>query len=180
MKKYWELFSSFFKIGILTFGGGIAMLPMLNKEVIQKRGWTTEEEILDYYAIGQCTPGIIAVNTATFIGDKIAGAPGAFFSTFGVVCPSMIIITLIATVLKTYMDYPLVACALTGIRVAVCALTLNAAIGLARKAIKDWIGIVIYIVIFLLAYFTSISAAILVIAAGAAGILIKSREVKRS
>ena len=93
MKKYWELFVSFFKVGLLTFGGGYAMLPMLQREVVEKRGWITEEQILDCYAIGQCTPGVIAVNTATYVGMLQAGPLGAACATLGVIFPSLLIIT---------------------------------------------------------------------------------------
>ncbi|MBR4132704.1 MAG: chromate transporter, partial [Oscillospiraceae bacterium] len=100
MKKYWELFVSFFKVGLLTFGGGYAMLPMLQREVVEKRGWITEEQILDCYAIGQCTPGVIAVNTATFVGFRQAGVLGAAAATVGVVAPSLLIISALAGILR--------------------------------------------------------------------------------
>ena len=102
MKEYIDLVVTFFKIGIMTFGGGYAMLPMIQREVVEKRGWATEEEILNYYAIGQCTPGVIAVNTATFIGDKRKGILGGFLATLGVVMPSLIIISVIAAVLNNF------------------------------------------------------------------------------
>ena len=92
MKKLWELYVTFLRVGGLTFGGGMAMLPMLKKEVIEKKGWTNEEELLDIYAIGQCTPGIIAVNTSTYIGYEQAGIIGAVCCTLGMVTPSLIII----------------------------------------------------------------------------------------
>ena len=91
-----HLFMAFARIGAFTFGGGYAMLPMLQKEVVEKYHWATEDEIMDYYAIGQCTPGIIAVNTATFVGYKTAGIPGADLATLGMITPSIIIITVIA------------------------------------------------------------------------------------
>ena len=102
MKEYLELVVTFFKIGIMTFGGGYAMLPMIQREVVEKRGWATEEEILNYYAIGQCTPGVIAVNTATFIGDSRKGVLGGFLATLGVVLPSLILISVIAAVLNNF------------------------------------------------------------------------------
>ena len=125
MKKLWELYVTFLRVGGLTFGGGMAMLPMLKKEVIEKKGWTNEEELLDIYAIGQCTPGIIAVNTSTYIGYEQAGIIGAVCGTLGMVTPSLIIITLIATILNRFIAEPLVVHALSGIRVAVCAMMLN-------------------------------------------------------
>ena len=102
IKELFALVVSFFKIGIMTFGGGYAMLPMLQRELVENRKWVTEEEILNYFAIGQCTPGVIAVNTATFVGYKRCKIPGAIFATIGVVLPSMIIITIIAAVLSTF------------------------------------------------------------------------------
>ncbi|MEF9968430.1 MAG: chromate transporter, partial [Longicatena sp.] len=114
MKIYWDLYSTWFKIGLFTFGGGYAMLPLIEKEVIEKHHWATEEEVLDYYAIGQCTPGIIAVNTATFIGYFQKGLLGAIVATLGVVSPSIVIITIIATILPTFQDFPVVQHALNG------------------------------------------------------------------
>ena len=124
-KKLAELYVSFFKIGGLTFGGGLAMLPMLQREVVQKHGWCTEEELLDIYAIGQCTPGIIAVNTATYVGYKQAGFIGGVSGTLGMVSPSLIIICLVASILNNFIHMPVVLHALAGIRIVVCALMLN-------------------------------------------------------
>ena len=121
MKLLWELFRSFFMIGAMTFGGGYAMLPMLEREIVNKHKWGTQEELLDYFAIGQCTPGIIAVNTATFVGHKVKGVWGGIAATLGVVSPSLIIITVIAMVLENFMDILWVQNAFAGIRVAVCA-----------------------------------------------------------
>ena len=119
MNKLLDLFFTFARIGGLTFGGGYAMLPMLQKEVVEKRKWATEEEIMDYYAIGQCTPGIIAVNTATFVGQSTAGIAGGIFATLGVVFPSLIIITLIAAFLQNFAELAVVQYAFSGIRVCV-------------------------------------------------------------
>ena len=122
IRKLGELYISFFKIGGLTFGGGLAMLPMLQREVVEDRKWCTEEEILDMYAIGQCTPGIIAVNTATYVGYKQAGFFGGMAGTLGVISPSIIIICLIASILQNFIHLPAVIHALAGIRIVVCAL----------------------------------------------------------
>ena len=108
MNKLLDLFLTFARIGGLTFGGGYAMLPMLQKEVVEKRGWASEEELMDYYAIGQCTPGIIAVNTATFVGQKTAGIAGGIIATLGVVFPSLIIITIIAAFIQNFSDLAIV------------------------------------------------------------------------
>ena len=146
MKELWTLFLTFCRIGGLTFGGGYAMLPMLQKEVVEKYGWATEEELMDYYAVGQCTPGIIAVNTATFIGYKRKGIPGAIMATAGVVFPSLVIITVIAAFLSNFQDNVYVQHAFAGIRVAVCVLVTDTVVKLAKKSIKGWIGISAFLI----------------------------------
>ena len=133
MGDYLELIWTFFKMGILTFGGGYAMLPILQREVVERRGWATEEELLNYYAIGQCTPGVITVNTATFIGGKRHGVPGAFLATLGMVLPSFLVLLLISAFLQNAMTITVVAKALKGIRVAVVLLILRAGINMLRS-----------------------------------------------
>ena len=137
MREYVDLFLTFGRIGGLTFGGGYAMLPMLQKEVVNNRGWATEEELLDYYAVGQCTPGIIAVNTATFIGYKHRGVLGALAATLGMVFPSLIIIMSIVAFLQNFTDIVWVQHAFNGIRVAVCVLILSALTKLWKSSVKD-------------------------------------------
>lgn len=176
-----ELFWAFFKIGGLTFGGGLTMLPMLEHELIEKRGWVKEEELLDYYAIGQCTPGIIAVNTATFIGYKKAKVPGGIFATLGMVAPSILIITIVAMFLRNFMDNVWFAHAMMGIRGVVCALLLNTVITLGKKSLKSLIAWIVFFVILALAFLTKLPTVILVLIAAAAGItidLIKTRKPK--
>ena len=173
IKKCNELYISFFKIGGLTFGGGLAMLPMLTRETVTKHGWTTEEKLLDIYAIGQCTPGIIAVNTATYIGYQQAGFFGGLFATLGVISPSIIIISLIATILQHFIDIPAVIHALAGIRVVVCALMMNTVITMTKKGVVDKLGAIIFLVAFILACFTPIPTAIVVILAALTGIAVK-------
>lgn len=134
MKKYFELFITFSKVGALTFGGGYTMLPILQKEVVQSKQWVTYEEIMDYYAIGQCTPGIIAVNTSIFIGYKIAGWKGAIASSLGIIFPSITIILLITIFLKSFMTTPVMQKIFTGIRIVVCALVIDATMTLYKKA----------------------------------------------
>ena len=102
MKGLLELFLTFAKVGVMTFGGGMAMLPILQREVVENKGWATDEELTDYFAIGQCTPGIIAVNTATFIGQKQKGVWGGIVATLGVVFPSLIIITVLAGLITSF------------------------------------------------------------------------------
>ena len=157
MKQLWELFKVFAQIGVLTFGGGYAMLPMIQEEIVDKRGWATDEEILDYYAIGQSTPGIISVNTATFIGYKRKGILGAIVATLGIVFPSIVIITVIAIFFDQFEHYQIVQHAFAGIRVAVAALILNAIISRWQKAVKDYLVIIIFVVSFVVGAFLDIS-----------------------
>ncbi len=171
MTTYFQLFASFFKIGSLMFGGGYAMLPVLEHEVVDRHGWLTGEELIDLFALAQCTPGVIAVNVATHTGYKKRGVVGAAFSTLGVITPSLIIITIIAAVLNNVADIPAVQSALAGIRVAACALMINTMVKMWKNGIKDWLGIVIFAVISLLAVFTDVSTVWLVLGALLTGIL---------
>ena len=125
LNPYLDLFLTFAQIGVCTFGGGYAMLPILQREVVEKRGWATEDELMDYYAIGQCTPGVIAVNTSTFIGYRLRGVPGAITATAGMVFPSLVIITIIAAFIQQFAHLAVVQHAFAGIRIAVCALVLQ-------------------------------------------------------
>ena len=172
MDILFDLFKTFCRIGGLTFGGGYAMLPMLQKEVVDERKWATNDELLDYYAVGQATPGIIAVNTATFVGYKVKGIWGALFATLGVVFPSFVIILVIASFLQIFSMYVIVQNAFSGIRVAVGVLILNAIIGLLKKSVVNKISMVIFIATCLLGIVLNISPIYIVIAACIIGILI--------
>ncbi len=173
MNPYVQLFTVFARMGAVTFGGGMAMLPILQAEVVNKYHWATDEELTDYYAIGQCTPGIIAVNTATFIGMKQKGIPGGIVATLGVVFPSMVIITVIAAFLTNFANLPVVKDAFAGIRVAVCILIFQAVRRLAAKAVVDKITLTVFLIVMAINMLTDISPAWLVVAAGAVGILTK-------
>lgn len=173
MKQLWTLFSVFLKIGLFTFGGGYAMLPLLQDELVRKRRWTTDAELLDYYSIGQCTPGIIAINVATFIGYKQKGKLGGCVSTLGMVTPSLIIIGLIASILGKYMDNPYLAYAFAGIRVAVTALIFDTLIGLWKKGIEDKKGLAIFLASVLLLLLFNLSAVWIVILAALSGVVIR-------
>jgi len=174
VKKLWELFLIFARIGGLTFGGGYAMLPMLQKEVVENKGWATEDELMDYYAIGQCTPGIIAVNTATFIGFKTAGILGGIFATLGVIAPSIVIISIIAAFISNFADLNVVAWAFAGIRVCVCVLIFNSVLKLGKAAIKDWPALCIFLAVFILSLLTDISTILFVVCSGFLGFAIKA------
>lgn len=172
MKKLWELFSAFFRIGAFTFGGGYAMLSLIQREVVDNKKWATDEEVLDYYAVAQCTPGVIAVNTATFVGYKQKGILGAVAATFGVVLPSLIIITAIASVLQNFMEYEIVQHIFGGIRVAVAVLIVNAVITMGKKAIKDVLCAVLAVVSFAVALiFPDLSPVFVVLAAALVGLV---------
>ncbi len=177
MKKLYELYVSFFKIGLLTFGGGYAMLPMLKKEVVDKHEWITEDEMMDIYAIGQCTPGIIAVNTATYIGCTQKGILGGIAATLGEISPSLIIILSIASIIQNFMDYALVLHAFSGIRIAVCALILHTVLGMAKKSIKDMKSFLLCATAILLLLFTNISIIIVILGAGFIGVLLNRKKV---
>lgn len=178
LKKLGELFVSFARIGVLTIGGGYAMLPMMQNELVERRGWATEEEMMDYYALAQCTPGAIAVNVSTFIGYRLAGVAGGVVATLGLVFPSLVIITVIAAFLGNISELPTVKNAFAGIRVAVAVLMVNSVIRLARTAIVDWKAAVLFAAVFIGSVFTDVSPVLYIVAAGIAGILLKTWEVK--
>lgn len=173
MKTLLNLFVIFFKMGAVCFGGGYALLPIIKRDVVEKHGYATEEEIADYFAIGQCTPGVIAANVATFVGHKIKGISGGIFATLGFVTPSIIIISIIAVFLENFAEYQFVSHAFAGIRICVCVLIINAVISFGKKSILDIFTALICVVVFLLASFTSLSPVILVIACGVVGAVFK-------
>lgn len=178
LKKLWEMFWTFAKMGVMTFGGGMAMLPILQREVVDNKHWATEEELTDYYAIGQCTPGIIAVNTSTFIGQKQAGIAGGIVATLGVVFPSLVIISFLAGLITNFSHLAWVKNAFAGIQVCVCVLIFNAVMKLRKKSVVDKKTAVICVVVLLGSLVLNLSPVWFVILAAAAGILLKNGEVK--
>lgn len=173
-----DLFFTFAKVGVMTFGGGYAMLPILQREVVEKKGWATDQELADYFAIGQCTPGVIAVNTATFIGQKTFGILGGIIATLGVVFPSIVILSVLAGVITAFSHLAWVQNAFAGIRVCVCVLIFNSVIKLWKSAVTDKKALVIFIVVLILAVFTDLSPVVFVILAAVSGIIIKNLEAK--
>ena len=173
MKLLWKLFWTFAKVGVMTFGGGYAMLPILQREIVDNQGWATEEELMDYFAIGQCTPGVIAVNTATFIGQKLTGLAGGIIATLGVVFPSLVIISALAGVIEAFSHIQWVQNAFGGIRVCVCVLILNAVVKLFKKAVVDLPTLAIFLVVTLGSTLTPLSPVVFVLAAAAIGIALK-------
>ena len=181
MKQLIELYTAFLKIGAVTFGGGYAMLPIIQRDIVEKRGWATKEDIADYYAIGQCTPGIIAINTATFVGYKQKGVIGGIIATLGFVTPALFIITIIAALLSNFAHLPLVQNAFAGIRVCVCILILNAVINLWKNSVTDAPSLIIFLAVAVLSIFFSTSPAVMVLAAGIAGVIINAvRQGKKA
>ena len=177
MPELLELYLVFLKIGSVTFGGGYAMLPILERELTQKRNWTTMDELLDYFAIGQCTPGLIALNVSTFIGNKKKKIPGAIVANLGFLTVPIVIILIIAAFLKNFAQNEIVQHAFAGIRVCVCVLILQAVLRLWKKAVVDKTSLVLYLVVFLLAASSSylpvsVPSAVLVIGSGFFGYLL--------
>lgn len=171
MRELFELFMSFARVGVMTFGGGYAMIPILEREIVDRHGWASSEELMDYYAVGQCTPGVIAVNTATFVGQKLRGLAGAIAATAGIVLPSLVIICFIAGILSTFTDIPAVAHAFAGIRVCVCVLIFNAVTKLWKKAVVDKASLFLCVSVFVLSVFLDISPVLFVLLCASAGIL---------
>ncbi|MCR4842060.1 MAG: chromate transporter [Eubacterium sp.] len=171
MKELLELYTVFFRVGIMMFGGGYAMLPLLRREMVEKKGYVTEEEILEYYAIGQCTPGIIAVNTATFIGYKQKRTVGAVVALLGLVTPAVIIICIVAGILKNFAENPIVEHAFAGIRIAVVALIVKATVDFFRTGVKGAGAFVLFSLTFIASAFFGVSPVIIVLCCGVIGVL---------
>lgn len=175
MKELLDLFLTFCRIGGFTFGGGYAMLPMLQKEVVESRHWATEDELMDYFAIGQCTPGIIAVNTATFVGYKTKGIWGAIFATAGVIFPSLVIVIIIAACLQNFSQLAVVQNAFGAIRVVVGVLILNAVMKMYKKTVTDKLGVLLVVAAFVASALFSVSPVLIVLGAGILGLLYKKK-----
>ena len=180
-----ELYWTFVKIGCVTFGGGYAMLPILERELVEKRNWTTMDDLRDYFSIGQCTPGIIALNVSTFIGQKRAGIKGAVVATTGFLTGPILIILLIATFLQSFAQLEVIQHAFAGIRVCVCVLIIQAVLRLWKKSVVDGFSLALYLAIFVLNAFSGvlpvkIPAAVLVIVAGVVGIAASTIKNRRA
>lgn len=172
LKSLLELYITFFKIGAVTFGGGYAMLPILERELVGKKKWTTMENLMDYYAISQVTPGVIAVNVATFVGYRKSRVSGGICATLGVVTPSIIIISIIAMFISNFEDIVWVQKALAGINVAVTALLTYAVFNFAKKSIKQWWGVIFYVFAFAAIFFWKVPSVAVVLVAAVSGIII--------
>ena len=169
---YMKLLLTFAYIGAFTFGGGYAMLPMFQRELVEKKDWLTKEELADLFSISQCLPGIIAANTALFVGYKHKGVIGGIVAAFGVALPSLIIISAIAAFLTNFTDIPIVQRAFTGLRVCVSVLIVNAVFKLRKNSVVDLPSAAIFAVIFILAVFMLLPVAVLVLISGVCGVAI--------
>ena len=172
IRQFVELYLAFAKIGAFTFGGGLAMMPIMQRELIEKRGWLTEEELIDYFAIGQSTPGIIAVNVATFVGYKRLGWFGGIIGTIGVVTPSWVIIMLLAGAISSVDKFPVAHKALHGINVAVAALLTSVIVKFSKKTIKSLWNAFFMLLAFVLIYFFKVQSVWIIIASLVTGSLL--------
>lgn len=177
MNTLLELYLTFFKMGLFTFGGGYAMLPLLEREVVDKKGWASHEEILDYYAIGQSTPGIIAINTSTFCGYKVCGNIGGIVASLGFISPSIIIISIIAKFLQSFSHLAIIQHAFAGVRVAVCALVFYSVLNMIKKDANTGLKFMVFILTFVAIGFLSVSPIVVVITVGVFGILLGRRKI---
>lgn len=172
LKTILDLYGIFARIGTFTIGGGLAMMPMMQRELIEKRKWITEEELIDYYAVGQSTPGIVAVNVSTFVGYKQAGIIGGIVSTLGMITPSLVIIMILATFINSISDYPYVQKALRGINVAVAALMTYVIINFARKTIKNFENAIFMLIAFVLVFFFKVPSYWIILSALLIGVIL--------
>lgn len=172
MKTFWALYISFLKIGALMFGSGYTMLPLLTREIVEYRAWITQEELMDAFALSQCVPGVIAVNTAAFIGQKRGGWGGAAAAILGVMTAPIIAILLVATVLMQFWNNPVMISAFNGVRVAVAAVITSAVISLIRANVKSWLGIALCIAGFVMIAIAHLSPIFVVLMAVAVGLVL--------
>ncbi len=172
-KSLRTIFLTFFKIGLFTFGGGYAMIPLIEEETVKQHGWIKSEDIVDIIAIAEATPGVIAVNTASFVGYRVRGIKGAIIATIGVVLPSFTIISVVATFFSAFQQLEWVNYAFLGIRSGVIILILGAAINLGKKGDHHFLSIASLIIAFLLASFTDMNVIFLILGGGLIGILIQ-------
>ena len=180
MKELFEIFIASAKVGALTFGGGYAMLPILQREIVENKGWNTEAEILDYYALAQCLPGILMVNTLAFVGKNRKGNIGAVFAALGAAAPSFLIITIIATVLTAFADVPAVKNAFAGIRVCVCVLIFNAITKLWKSAIADIKCLLLFLAVLLASLLLDVTPILFVVVSALLGIAITMLSARKS
>ena len=179
IKNLFNLYFSFAKIGTFTIGGGLAMMPMMQSELIEKRKWITDEELIDYYAVGQSTPGIVAVNVATFVGYKQMGIIGGIFATLGMITPSLVIIMILASLINSINDFPIIQKALKGINVAVAALLTSTIINFMKKTIKKFTNAIFMMISFLLVFVFKLPSFWIILFALFIGVVLTYLEKKK-
>ena len=172
MKNLFALYVSFLKIGLLMFGSGYTMLPLLTREIVERRGWITQDELMDVFALSQCVPGVIGVNTAAFIGQRRGGWRGASAAVLGVVTVPILAILLVATVLMQFWNSPAMVSVFNGVRVAVAAVITSAVVSLIRANVKNWLGIALCIAGFILVAVLHLSPVFVVLLAAVAGLIV--------
>ncbi len=170
--ELWKMFIAFFKMGLFTIGGGLAMIPLMQKFAVDDQKWLTEEEMVDCIAISYSIPGVIAINAATYIGKKRFGMPGAITATLGVTLPSLLCIILIVLFLGRIEDNKYINGAFVGLTAAACGLIAASALRLGKQAIKDKFGLILAVVTFAAVIIFDVNAVIMIIAAGVAGIVV--------
>lgn len=180
IKNLFNLYFSFAKIGTFTIGGGLAMMPMMQSELIEKRKWITDEELIDYYAVGQSTPGLMAVNVATFVGYKQMGIVGGIFATLGMVTPSLVIIMILASLINSINDFPIIQKALKGINVAVAALLTSTIINFMKKTIKKFTNAIFMMISFLLVFVFKLPSFWIILFALLIGVVLTYKEKKKA
>ncbi len=170
--NYWRLFSVFFKIGCSTFGGGIAMIPLIQREVVDHKKWAKEEEMIEYLAIAQSVPGVVAINSSIFVGNKVSGISGAFFAVLGVTLPAVVSILLILAFLSGLENNVYVEKIFSGIRAATVALVLITAIKMGKIILKGKVAYLIAVTAFVIIVIFNISAAWAILTGGVVGFLV--------
>ena len=180
IKKFFDLYITFAKIGTFTIGGGLAMMPMMQKELIEKKHWMTEEDLIDYYAVGQSTPGIVAVNVSTFVGYRQLGVLGGVVATLGMITPSLVIITILAGLINSIDDYPIVQKALRGINVSVAALLTSVIVKFAKKTIKNFFHVIMMLIAFILVFWLKVPSFWIIITALTCGVLLTFYNLRKS
>ncbi len=180
LKELFTIYLYCAKVGLFTIGGGMAMLPMMQREFVEDKKWMTEEELIDFFAIGQSTPGIIAINVSTFVGYKRCGVVGGFFGTLGMVTPSLILITLLASLINSIEDYPVVQKALKGVNVVVAALLTNVTYNFAKKTVKNWWSALILIASFVALFVLKLPSYWVILTAILIGIIVTVIQTAKS
>jgi len=170
-KVLWELFLTFFKIGAFTIGGGLAMIPIIEKEIVDKKGYIGKEELVDAFAVAQSLPGVVAINSSIYVGYRVAGMIGALVTVFGVVLPSFIIILLIAVLFKAVSGNLIIDKALTGAKAGIAGVIATVVVRLGKQIIKDVFAAVLAVIAFILAFVFDVNIAVIIILGALTGLV---------